>query len=326
MYRSKFRSPVDRQGASEMRRWRVDLLTPGAAGGIVIVRPDGAFFLAPNHALEMDRMTSTHTHPRHRFRLVPTALLLATLGLPALLAQDVRAQQMDAGPSTVESLFQDMAFRNVGPSRGGRVTAVAGHRDHPYTFYMGATGGGVWKTEDYGTTWRPIADGILETGSIGSIRVARSNSNVVYVGTGSDGIRSNVNVGRGAYRSDDAGATWRKIGLEQMGPIGSIEIHPEDADVAYAAALGNPWAKSMDRGVYRTRDGGRNWEQVLFTSDSVGAIDLEINPANPNEIYAAMWRGRSSRACKRRAAKTVSGSPPTEATRGGSSREVCRRA
>ena len=237
-------------------------------------------------------MSTIPTHPRHRSRLIPTALLFAALALPALLAQDLRAQRSDAGPSSVEGLFSDMSYRNVGPSRGGRVTAVAGHADHPFTFYMGAVGGGVWKTEDYGTTWRPIADGILETGSIGSIRVARSNSDIVYVGTGSDGIRSNVIVGRGAYRSDDAGATWRKIGLEQMGQLGAIEIHPENPDVAYAAALGNPWAKSMDRGVYRTRDGGRNWEQVLFMSDSVGAIDLEINTVNPNEIYAAMWRGQ----------------------------------
>ena len=256
------------------------------------VRPERG--LVPRKpALEMDRMTSQHTDLRHRARLGSTALLLAAAGLQApLIAQDVQARQTGADASTVESLFPSMSYRNVGPSRGGRVTAVAGHADHPFTFYMGATGGGVWKTEDYGTTWRPIADGILETGSIGSIRVARSNSGVVYVGTGSDGIRSNVIIGRGAYRSDDAGATWRKIGLEQMGQLGAIEIHPENADVAYAAALGNPWAKSMDRGVYRTKDGGRNWEQVLFTSDSVGAIDLEINAANPDEIYAAMWRAQ----------------------------------
>mgnify|MGYP000456284335 CR=1 FL=1 len=111
--------------------------------------------------------------------------------------------------------FDALEYRNIGPARGGRVTAVAGTVAAPATFYLGASGGGVWKTEDYGTTWRPIADGILETGSIGSIRVARSNSDIVYVGTGSDGIRSNVIVGRGAYRSDDAGATWRKIGRRQ---------------------------------------------------------------------------------------------------------------
>ena len=181
-------------------------------------------------------------------------------------------------------------YRMVGPSRGGRVTAVAGHPAHPYTFYMGATGGGVWKTENYGTSWFPIMDGVLETGSIGSIRVAPSDPDVVYVGTGSDGIRSNVIVGRGAYRSDDGGGSWRKIGLHDMGQIGAVEVHPDDPETAFAAALGNPWAPSPDRGVYRTRDGGATWEQVLFTSDSVGAVDLVFNTTNPSELYAAMWR------------------------------------
>ena len=187
----------------------------------------------------MDRMTSTTARQHRRTRLVRTVLLLVALAAPALLAQPAQAQQMDTGAPTLEGLFADMSYRNVGPSRGGRVTAVAGHRDHPFTFYMGAVGGGVWKTENYGTTWRPISDGYFATGSIGSIRVAPSNSNIVYVGTGSDGIRSNVIVGRGAYRSDDAGETWTTIGLEQMGQIGAIEIHPQDPDIAYAAALGN---------------------------------------------------------------------------------------
>ena len=208
---------------------------------------------------------------------------------PALAPSDLDAQQQMSG---VERAFSDLTYRNVGPSRGGRVTAVAGHRAHPFTFYMGATGGGVWKTEDYGNTWRPISDGYFETGSIGSIRVAPSNENVVYVGTGSDGIRSNVIVGRGLYYSDDAGESWERRGLVEMGQLGSVEVHPDNSDVAYVAALGNPWAKNDERGVYRTRNAGRNWEQVLHTSDSVGAIDLEINTANPNEIYAAMWRGQ----------------------------------
>lgn len=195
-------------------------------------------------------------------------------------------------PSETEQMFGALDYRYVGPSRGGRVTAVAGHRAHPFTFYMGGTGGGVFKTEDYGTTWYPISDGYFETGSIGSIRVAPSDESIVYVGTGSDGIRSNVIVGRGVYKSTDAGETWEHIGLREMGQIGAVEVHPDDPDVVYAAALGNPWAKSDERGVFRSRDGGSSWDQVLFTSDSVGAIDLEINPANPNEIYAAMWMGR----------------------------------
>ncbi len=220
------------------------------------------------------------------------AVALVGLGLLAAAGAAPSALSAQEAMSPAEELFGDLSYRNVGPSRGGRVTAVAGHRAHPFTFYMGATGGGVWKTEDYGNTWVPISDGYFETGSIGSIRVAPSDADIVYVGTGSDGIRSNVIVGRGVYRSTDAGATWEHAGLREMGQIGAVEVHPANPDVAYAAALGNPWAKSDERGVYRTRDGGRSWDQVLFTSDSVGAIDLELNPANPDEIYAAMWRGQ----------------------------------
>lgn len=192
----------------------------------------------------------------------------------------------------VRRVFRGLSYRSVGPSRGGRVTAVAGHPDHPFTFYMGATGGGVWKTEDYGNSWKPISDGYFSTGSIGSIRVAPSEPSTVYVGTGSDGIRSNVIVGKGIYRSQDAGETWDMVGLRDMGQLGAVEVDPNNPAVVYVAALGNPWAKSSERGVYRSTNGGDDWEQVLFTSDSVGAIDLEINPGNPDEIYAAMWRGQ----------------------------------
>ncbi len=221
--------------------------------------------------------------------VIGAALALVLAAVPQVGPTSASAQEEMSG---LERAFSDLSYRNVGPSRGGRVTAVAGHRAHPFTFYMGATGGGVWKTTDYGTTWHPISDGYFETGSIGSIRVAPSNPDVVYVGTGSDGIRSNVITGRGLYYSSDAGETWERRGLVEMGQLGAVEIHPENPDVAYVAALGNAWAKTPDRGVYRTRNAGRTWEQVLFTSDSVGAIDLEINPANPNEIYAAMWRGQ----------------------------------
>ena len=182
------------------------------------------------------------------------------------------------------SVLHSLAYRLLGPTQGGRVTAVAGHRSHPGSFYMGATGGGVWKTDDYGANWRPISDGYFNTGSIGAIRVAPSDPSVVYVGTGSDGIRSNVILGRGLFKSADAGETWELMGLENAGQIGAVEIHPENADVAYAAALGNPFGKNDERGVFRTRDGGVNWEKVLFTSDSVGAIDVELHPTNPEVI------------------------------------------
>ena len=216
------------------------------------------------------------------------ALTLALAGM----AQPAAAQaRFSSGATASENAFESLNYRLVGPTRGGRVTAVAGHRDHPGSFYMGATGGGLWKTDNYGATWLPIADDALPTGSIGSIRVAPSNSNIVYVGTGSDGIRSNVIIGRGMFRSDDAGATWRGVGLEKMGQIGALEIHPDNPDVVFAAALGHPFTTNPERGIYRTRDGGQSWDQVLFTSDSVGGIDVEFHPTNPNVIYAGMWRG-----------------------------------
>jgi photosystem II stability/assembly factor-like uncharacterized protein len=213
----------------------------------------------------------------------------------AALAALVLLPLADSAPVAAQSLedlnLTSLTYRNVGPSRGGRVTAVAGHRDHPTTFYMGATGGGVWKTTNNGQTWTPIADDYLATGSIGAIRVAPSDSDVVWVGTGSDGIRSNVIVGRGIYRSTDAGETWEFKGLREMGQLGSVEIHPDDPNTVFVAALGNPFRKSDERGVYRTRDGGDTWEQVHFVSDSVGAIDIEFHPENPNVVYAGMWRG-----------------------------------
>ncbi|MBT8336851.1 MAG: hypothetical protein KJO11_09625, partial [Gemmatimonadetes bacterium] len=227
---------------------------------------------------------------RHtRLFLAAAAASLMLLPAPeAVHAQDGGARASVLDPATWDGL----AYRMVGPTRGGRVTAVAGHPSHPATFYMGSTGGGVWKTEDWGATWLPIADDVLTTGSIGAIRVAPSNSDVVYVGTGSDGIRSNVIAGRGMFRSDDAGRSWRPIGLERTGQIGAVEIHPDDADVAWAAALGSPFGKNPERGVFKTTDGGRTWRAVLTPSDSVGAIDVEVHPTNPDIVYAAAWRGQ----------------------------------
>jgi photosystem II stability/assembly factor-like uncharacterized protein len=183
-----------------------------------------------------------------------------------------------------------MEYRMIGPSRGGRVTAVTGIAQQPATFYMGATGGGVWKTTDYGHSWLNVSDGHFQTASIGAIDVADSNPDIVYVGTGSDGIRSNVIGGRGVYKSTDAGRTWAFIGLRNVGQIGAVIVHPQDPDLVYIAAIGHAFGPSPERGVYRTRDGGANWKKILFVSDSTGAVDLEFAPDNPSEIYAATWR------------------------------------
>ena len=186
--------------------------------------------------------------------------------------------------------FGALRYRMIGPARGGRVTTVTGVPQQPRTFYMGSTGGGVWKTRDAGASWLNVSDGYFASASMGSIDVADSDPNIIYAGTGSDAIRSNVSIGRGVYKSTNAGDTWTFAGLRNVGQIGSINVHPTNPDIVFAAAMGNPFVATSDRGVYRTRDGGRSWQKVLFVSDSTGAVDLEFQPGNPNVIYAAMWR------------------------------------
>jgi photosystem II stability/assembly factor-like uncharacterized protein len=189
------------------------------------------------------------------------------------------------------SLFKGLRYRMVGPNRGGRSTAVTGVASQPNSFYMGVASGGVWKTTDYGANWFPISDGKIPVGSIGAIEVAPSDANIVYVGTGSDDIRSNVSIGRGVYKSTDAGLSWSYVGLRDVGQIGAVRVHPSNPDVVYVSATGNPFKPTPDRGVYRTRDGGRTWEKVLFLSDSTGASDVEFQPGNPDVVFAVMWRG-----------------------------------
>jgi len=236
---------------------------------------------------------------------IRTACILGLIILTAWGGDDLIAQgipQVEINPS----LFQGLRYRSIGPHRGGRVTAVAGHRRQPHTFYMGATGGGVWKTTDAGYLWENISDGAFSTGSIGAIDVAESDPSVVYVGTGSAAIRSNVIQGRGVYRSIDAGKSWSFLGLREVGQIGSIRVDPRDANVAFVAALGQAFGPNPERGVFRTRDGGKTWQKVLFINESTGAVSLAMNPANPDEIYAGAWRG------ERRPWTIISGGPAAE--------------
>ena len=188
------------------------------------------------------------------------------------------------------SLFSNLEYRSLGPSRGGRVTAIEGVPEKPYTFYMGPTGGGVWRTEDAGTTWENLSDGQIKAGGIGAIAVAPSAVHRIYVGTGSDCPRGNISPGIGLYRSNDEGESWEHMGLREAGQIGKIVVHPKDPDHVYVAALGNIFGPNPERGIFRTKDGGENWEKVLFQSDTTGAIDLVMHPKNPDILYAAMWR------------------------------------
>jgi photosystem II stability/assembly factor-like uncharacterized protein len=196
------------------------------------------------------------------------------------------------GAPVDSTLFHALRWRMIGPYRGGRVTAVAGHKDQPYTYYMGATGGGVWKTTDGGMTWFPITDSTRMAGSIGAIAVAPSDPNVVYVGTGESPPRGNVSPGNGMYRSTDAGRTWTTAGLADAGQIAEIVVHPKNPDIAWAAVLGHIFGPSDQRGVFRTTDGGTTWQRVLFRDANTGAIDLEMDPSNPRILYAALWQAR----------------------------------
>ena len=233
--------------------------------------------------------------PRHFIASLIVAVSGAVL-LPAggRAQSPVAAAPAGARPADAAALdpflLNGLSYRYVGPTRGGRVTAVAGHASQPATFYFGGTGGGVFRTTNAGRSWTPITDGQIPVGSIGAIEVAPSNANVIYVATGSAAIRSNVSIGKGVYRSSDGGETWQFAGLEKAGVIGDMVVHPSDADIAFVAAVGNVFGRNAERGVFRTRDGGRTWDHVLFVSDSTGVVDIDMNPNNPDELYAGAWR------------------------------------
>lgn len=223
---------------------------------------------------------------------VPVRLLtLASLLLLMTTVPSNEARAADAPePAFDPKLFKALEYRNIGPFRGGRVTAVTGVIGERETYYMGSTGGGVWKTTDGGITWRNISDEAFKSASVGAIAVAPSDSNVLYAGMGSACVRGNTSPGDGVYRSTDAGTTWKHVGLEEAGQIGRISVHPKDPDRVYVAALGHAFGPNEERGVFRTGDGGATWEKVLYVSDKVGAVDLAMDPKNPRILYASTWR------------------------------------
>ena len=222
-------------------------------------------------------------------------VFLAPFCLLGLLGFGMLAQQGSPGGQYPNSLLAGLHWRDVGPMRGGRTFAVAGHASQPDTFYFGSVGGGVWKTENAGHTWVPISDEGIPIGSIGAIAVAPSDANVVYVGTGEPDIRSQHSYGNGMYKSMDAGKTWTHIGLEATRQIGRVVVDPTNPNRVYVAALGHVYDANPDRGVYRSVDGGTTWKKVLFKTndpDNVGAIDVAIDPKNPRVLYASLWATR----------------------------------
>ena len=227
---------------------------------------------------------------------VAALAMLAAIVPGALVAQLRDARPAPApSPPTVAGVydsthFRGLEWRNIGPFRGGRVTAVAGVAGDPLTHYFGATGGGVWKTDDAGLSWKNISDGWFHTGSVGSIAVAATNARVIYVGMGEAPVRGvSSSEGDGVYKSTDGGKRWSHLGLEATKTISRVIVDPRDENVVYVAAQGSRWAPSADRGIYKTTDGGKSWKKMFFVDSLTGPSELSIDVTNPRVLYAAMW-------------------------------------
>lgn len=195
-----------------------------------------------------------------------------------------------AADGSLASLLPPLTWRSIGPDRGGRSIAVAGHPDRPLEYYFGATGGGLFKTTDGGTTWRPVTDGQIGSASVGAVVMVPSDPDRVYIGMGEVQLRANLLQGDGVYRSDDGGATWRHMGLSDTHAIARIRVHPRDPDRLYVAALGHPFGPNAERGVFRSKDGGATWERILFRDENTGAVDLAMDAHDPDVLYATLWQ------------------------------------
>ena len=215
-----------------------------------------------------------------------TFLFIVFFAPPTIIAQKVKIPT-----SFDEKLYSGIKYRLVGPFRGGRSCTVTGVPGKPNLYYFGSVGGGVWRTKDAGATWENISDGYFG-GSIGALAVSESDPNVIYVGQGEKTVRGNVSSGFGLWKSVDAGKTWSFIGLKNTRHIGRIRIHPSNPDIVYVAAMGDLWKSSDERGVYKSTDGGKTWEKILFANKDAGAVDLILEPSNPRVIYASTWNVR----------------------------------
>lgn len=217
------------------------------------------------------------------------ALILCLFAAAAFADAPKKTEEKPAG-LTLAKAYEGMEFRSIGPYRGGRVTAVAGVRGRPLLYYQGACGGGVWKTMDGGSNWQPVSDKDFKTGSVGGIGIAESDPNVIYVGMGEAPIRGNVSHGDGVYKSTDGGKSWKNVGLKNTRQIARVRVHPGNPDLVFVAALGHVWGPNPERGIFRSKDGGKSWEKVLFVSDKTGASDLVMDPSNPRILYAGLWQ------------------------------------
>src|SRR5579883_1056750 len=205
------------------------------------------------------------------------------------MAKELHAHNDQQTTGIKPHMLNALEWRLIGPFRAGRVVATAGDPVNPQVFYFGSTGGGVWKTSDGGLLWENVSDGFFKRASVGALAVAPSDPNVLYVGMGETTIRGNVSHGDGVYKSTDGGKTWQFLGLEDTRHIGKICIHPQNPDLVYLAAQGHAHGPNAERGVYRSKDGGKIWQRVLFRSEKAGASDLALDPNNPRILYASFW-------------------------------------
>ncbi len=209
------------------------------------------------------------------------------VGLGCVVLASMSAQPKPDGTRVV---FELLKWRNIGPDRGGRSLAAAGSSTRPLEYYFGATGGGLWKTTDGGTTWAPVTDGQIRSSSVGAVAIAESNPDVVYIGMGEAQLRSNILQGDGIYKTVDAGRTWTNLGLRESHAISRVRVDPRDPDRVYVAALGHPWGPNDARGIYRSKDGGSSWQRILFRDARSGGSDLVIDPIDPTILYASLWQ------------------------------------
>ncbi len=208
-------------------------------------------------------------------------------------AQKRKKKTSEPAIKLVDSMFHGLKWRNIGPFRGGRSVASTGVIGQPQTYYMGSTGGGVYKTTDAGITWKNISDKFFKMGSVGAITVSESDPNIVVVGMGEHAARGVMtSMGDGVYKSMDAGKTWQHIGLDNTHHISDVIIHPTNPNIIYISAQGAQYAPTDGRGIYRTMDGGKTWEQVLFVNNITGASSLSMDMTNPRILYASMWQHR----------------------------------
>ncbi len=226
--------------------------------------------------------------PERQSKAAKPAPTAQTAQPAARVASDAEAAE---AAKAEEKAFKGMKYRMIGPFRGGRSLTAAGVPGDPTTYYFGATGGGVWKSTDGAMTWSPVFDK-EGTSAIGSVAVASSNHNVIYVGTGEACIRGNISHGDGVYRSLDGGKTWKNVGLKDSRAIGKVIINPTNPDIVFVAALGHPYGTNTERGIFRTTDGGKTWEKVLYKDENTGGIDVAFDPHNPNILFAALWQAR----------------------------------